>query len=70
MAAPKKTPSPIVEKLREVFKKVVEDKSFINMVENAGNEVEPMIGDELTKFWESETAMYAKLFEQLIKEKK
>jgi len=70
IAAPRKTPMPVVEKLREVFRKVVQDKSFIEKVESTSTEVEPMIGDELTKFWDRETAMYSQLFNELVKEKK
>lgn len=69
ISAPKGTPMPVVQKLRDIVKKVVEDKSFIDMVEKAGDEVRPMIGDELAKQREYEAAMFAKLFRQLIKEK-
>ena len=34
--APVKTPKPIVDKLREVMKKVVEGKAFIDMIETGG----------------------------------
>jgi tripartite-type tricarboxylate transporter receptor subunit TctC len=69
LTVPQKTPMPVVEKLRDVFKKVVEDKTFIDRVEKAGDEVRPMLGDELTEFRKSEAAMYADLFSRLIKEK-
>jgi tripartite-type tricarboxylate transporter receptor subunit TctC len=69
VSAPKGTPMTVVQKLRDVIKKVVEDKSFIDMVEKAGDEVRPMIGDELAKQRENEAALFAKLFKQLIKEK-
>jgi tripartite-type tricarboxylate transporter receptor subunit TctC len=68
--APKKTPQPIVEKLREVFKKVVEDKAFIDMVEKTGDEVYLMMGGDLAKYWEKESEEFAKLYKQLIEDKK
>jgi tripartite-type tricarboxylate transporter receptor subunit TctC len=69
LLAPQKTPMPIVQKLREVTKKVVEDPSFIERVEKAGEEVRPMIGDDLTQYVKYEMDMYAKLSKQLVKEK-
>jgi len=69
MSAPKRTPMPVVQKLKDVVKKVVDDNSFIDMVEKAGDEVRPMIGEELAEFRKSEAAMFAKLFSRLVKEK-
>ena len=70
VAAPKKTPGPIVQKLREVLKKVAEDESFIKMIENQGDEVRYMGSDELVKYAERESAMHAKLYKQLLLEEK
>ena len=69
VSAPKGTPMPVIQKLRDIIKKVVEDKTFIERVEKAGDEVRPMIGDELAKQRENEAAIFAKLFAQLAKEK-
>jgi len=44
-------------------------ETIINRIEKAGDEVRLMIGDELVKERESETATFAKLFSRLIKEK-
>ena len=70
ISVPLKTPTPIVEKLKEVAKKVVEDKTYIDMIEKLGDEVSYKIGDDMTKFWDSESEMVAKIFKQLIEEKK
>jgi tripartite-type tricarboxylate transporter receptor subunit TctC len=67
---PKKTAQPVVEKLREVFKKVVEGESFIGMVEKTGDEVTLMMGIELAKYWEKESEELARLYKQMIKEEK
>jgi tripartite-type tricarboxylate transporter receptor subunit TctC len=70
LLAPRKTPMPIVEKLREVTRKVTEDKSFIDLIENLGDEVHFITGDEMTKILDFESDKRMKLYERLIKEKK
>ena len=70
ITVPKKTPAPVVEKLKEVVKKVAEDKTFIGMIENQGDEVVFMDSDQLTRFWDNESEMIAKLYKQLLEEQK
>ena len=55
--APKNTPMPIVEKLREVTKKVADDKSFIEMIEKPGDEVHFLDGEGLTKWMDKELSL-------------
>ena len=50
LLAPVKTPKPIVDKLRDVMKKVVESKAFIDIIEQAGDEVYFLNGEELAKY--------------------
>ena len=69
ICAPVKTPNPIVEKLREAAKKVVEDKAYVDMIENLGDEVRYMTGDELTKYWDAESERIAILYKDIIKKK-
>ena len=69
VCAPAKTPKPIVEKLREVAMKVVQDKAYIDMIENLGDEVRYMTGEDLTKYWDAESEKVAILFKDLIKKK-
>ncbi len=68
--APQKTPMPIVEKLREVTKKVVEDKSFINITEDLGEEAVYMEGEEISKFVASDKAIAKKIYSKLLAEEK
>ena len=70
LGVPKKTPAPIVEKLRAVVKQVSEDKSFMNVIESQGDEVHHVSGDEFAKIVERESQKVAKLFKQLMEEKK
>ncbi len=69
IAVPQKTPADIVEKLREVFKKVTEDKSFVNIIETQGDEVYYMKSDDVARYWENESEKLAKLYKQLVQEK-
>ena len=66
--APLKTPKPVVDKLREVTKKVVESKAFVDMIEQAGDEVYFMNGEELAKYMDTESAKIAKLYAEMVKE--
>ena len=66
--APKATPTPIVERLREVLSKAVVDKAVVNALETAGDEVRYMDGQQLAKFWEAETLKITKLWVNALKE--
>jgi tripartite-type tricarboxylate transporter receptor subunit TctC len=70
LGVPKKTPAPIVEKLRAVVKQVSEDKSFMNVIESQGDEVHHVSGDEFAKIVERESQKVARLFKHLMEEKK
>lgn len=70
LGVPKKTPMPIVERLRAVVKQVCEDKSFINVIEGQGDEVRHVDGETFAKISEQESQKVARLFKQLIEEKK
>jgi tripartite-type tricarboxylate transporter receptor subunit TctC len=66
--APIKTPKPIVDKLRDVMKKVAESKAFVDIIEQAGDEVYFLNGEELTKYMETESAKIARLYGEMVKE--
>ncbi len=68
LVAPKKTPAPVVEKLRGMMDKAVKDKSFVEAIEKLGGEVHYMNGDELAKFWEQESKDHRKLLTEFEKE--
>jgi len=70
LGVPRKTPRPIVEKLRATVKKVCEDKSFISVIESQGDEVNYVSGDQFAKIQETATQKVGKLFKQLMEEKK
>jgi tripartite-type tricarboxylate transporter receptor subunit TctC len=68
LLVPKDTPAPIVKKLREVLESSVKDKKFIETIETAGEVVHYMDHEQLTRFWDNESAQVAKIWAQLPKE--
>jgi tripartite-type tricarboxylate transporter receptor subunit TctC len=68
LMAPLKTPKPVVDKLRDTLKKVVENKTFIDMVETPGDEVHYLSGEELVKYMEEESVKISKLYAEMVKE--
>ena len=65
--APKGTPRPIIDKLAVAFKKMTEDKSFINMNNRLGDVIDYKGPDELSKFWREEweaTKEFAKAYKK------
>lgn len=68
--APKKTPAPVVEKLRAVVKQVSEDKSFISVIQNQGDEVDFLDGEAFGKVLDAGSRKVAKLFKDLLIEEK
>lgn len=66
LSVPLKTPAPVVEKLRDVVKKVAADPTYVDMIKKLGDDVRFKIGPELDKFWDDESAMVAALYKELI----
>lgn len=65
---PKATPAPIVTKLRGVLETAVKDQTFVNTIETAGEVVHYMNHEELSKYWDNETARIKQIYAQLPKE--
>jgi tripartite-type tricarboxylate transporter receptor subunit TctC len=68
LVAPKNTPAPILEKLRDVTAKVAVDKVFVDAIEKLGGEVRFMNGQELAKYWDKESEDNIQILKQLQKE--
>ncbi len=68
IAVPKNTPMPIVQKLRELARKVVEDKAYTDVVEKLGDEVYFLIGEDMVKRWKSEAETINQTMEAIVKE--
>jgi len=50
--APKGTPTPIINTLREGFKKAAHSKQFVDTLDNLGQELDYLDQPEFAKFWE------------------
>jgi tripartite-type tricarboxylate transporter receptor subunit TctC len=59
--APKATPRPIIDKLSQGFKKMMEDKSSVAMIRHLGDNFHYLGPDELTKFWRQEYEVHKEL---------
>jgi tripartite-type tricarboxylate transporter receptor subunit TctC len=70
LLAPRKTPGPVLQKLRETFAKVVKDKTFVDAVTGMGEEVYTMNADELAKYLERESEKISAIMADLAKEAK
>ncbi len=70
LAAPRATPAGIVEKLKDVVKRVAEDPVFIRGVEATGDAVRYTSADDFTRYWDSDSARLAELLKSLVKESK
>jgi tripartite-type tricarboxylate transporter receptor subunit TctC len=70
LTAPRKTPTAIVEKLKEVTKKVSEDESFQKMIEKVGDEVRSLNSEDLTRYCDRESQMHAKFYKQILQDEK
>jgi len=61
-----KTPMNIVKKLRENATVVAKDKAFIEAIESAGDEVIFMNGEELARYWDTESAKIREILKRLV----
>jgi len=68
LMVPAKTPKPVVDKLRDTLKNVVENKTFIDLVETPGDEVYYLNGEELAKYMGEESVKISKLYSEMVKE--
>jgi tripartite-type tricarboxylate transporter receptor subunit TctC len=59
--APKGTPRPNIEKLAGGFKKMVENKSVISMINQFGDDIQYLGPDEFTKVWREEYETHKEL---------
>ncbi len=66
--APQRTPMAILEKLRNVSAAVAKDKKFIETIENLGDEVRFLDGNELAIQWKDDSEKIARLMADLAKE--
>jgi tripartite-type tricarboxylate transporter receptor subunit TctC len=68
LVAPKNTPTPVVEKLREATAKVTKDPTYVEAIRALGEEVRSMDGNELARYWDHESEEISRLLTQFAKE--
>ncbi len=66
----KNIPAPIMQKIRDIMKRVSEDDAFIKVMQNQGDDVVYMDHIHLAKHREIEAEKAMKLFKKFIAEKK
>jgi tripartite-type tricarboxylate transporter receptor subunit TctC len=59
--APKATPRPVIDKLGQAFKKMVEDKTVLNMLKSFGDVANYLGPDEFDKLWRAEYEAHKEL---------
>jgi tripartite-type tricarboxylate transporter receptor subunit TctC len=59
IAGPKGMPAEVLAKLRDVFKKVIEDPEFIKIMQNAGENMDPKYGDDFFRIWKDNFEGYS-----------
>lgn len=65
IAGPKGMTPEVLTKLREVFKKVMEDPEFVKMMQNAGENLNPKYGDEFFQIWKNDYENYSALAKKM-----
>ncbi len=54
IAGPKGMEKPVLDKLRDVFKKVIADPEFLKGMEGLGESIDPVIGEDFFKVWKND----------------
>ncbi len=65
LAAPKGLPRPVMEKLRTVFKQVIEDPDFIKVMKRIGESISPKFGDDFLSVWKNDFEGYSEIVEKM-----
>jgi len=65
IAGPKGMPKDVLEKLRAVFKQVVEDPEFARAIQNSGENFDPVFGDDFLKIWQTNYEGYSAIVNKM-----
>jgi tripartite-type tricarboxylate transporter receptor subunit TctC len=65
IAGPKGMPAPVLAKLQEVFKKVMEDPEFKEMIQKAGEDYNPKYGDDFYQVWRNDFEGYSEVIRKM-----
>ena len=65
LAGPKGLPPDVLNKLREVFKQVMEDEDFLKIMKRIGESTDPKYGDDFLKVWENDFEGYSEVVQKM-----
>jgi tripartite-type tricarboxylate transporter receptor subunit TctC len=65
IAGPKGLPPEVLQKLRTVFKQVIEDKDFITVMTRIGESLDPKFGDDFYAVWKNDKEGYGEIVEKM-----
>ena len=65
IAGPKGLPPEVLNKLRTVFRQVIEDKDFIAVMKQVGESLDPKFGDDFYAVWKSDKEGYGAIVEKM-----
>ena len=65
IAGPKGMPPEVLEKLRTVFRQVIEDQDFITVMNRVGESLDPKFGDDFYAVWKNDKEGYGAVVEKM-----
>ncbi len=65
IAGPKGLPAEVLEKLRTVFKQVIEDEDFIKVMKRIGESIDPKFGDDFLGVWQNDSDGYTAIVKKM-----
>ena len=65
IAGPKGMPPAVLQKLRTVFRQVIEDKDFITVMNRVGESLDPKFGDDFYAVWKNDKEGYGQVVERM-----
>ena len=65
IAGPKGLPPEVLQKLRTVFKQVIEDADFIKVMKRIGESLDPKFGDDFYAVWKNDKEGYSEIVEKM-----
>jgi tripartite-type tricarboxylate transporter receptor subunit TctC len=65
IAGPKGLPPEVLQKLRTVFKQVIEDTDFITIMTRVGESLDPKFGDDFYAVWKNDKEGYGNVVEKM-----
>ena len=65
IAGPKGLPQPVLDKLRSVFKQVINDPDFLKVMKRIGESIYPKFGDDFLDVWKNDFEGYSEIVKKM-----